>query len=450
MRRLILDYYRRWRLPITACIIAEIWLGVTIQGNPNVSLEFFGFIIALWAGATLYIFDTSRGIRLGLVILPITERQISMAWLLQTLVIPFFAMAFCLTLGAIISYVITPYNGFHISHLLKYAILNLTWLGTAILPSLLQVVYSNPPSFLLTTHPQNKNFLSLCRIGYGLFGILGQIPMFATMLLCQNTVTNPIKFTIFVALGIVYAGIAWYVLIPNKMSRMSIADVPQIKPATFHQHVKTSAVFNIKGRGGIPYLIKSALLQELWIILITLGSIFIGIIYFHFAKTTPIEIFSWATSSSYLISLVFLIGSFSAISFIISQLRFLRSLPILPIQLVTLIYSLLLLPNLILTILLFLFLNPGLPFILTCAFGYGGISLLISLVFASQTKSNHAILSVFIAIGVSIVVIAPQLLNMLQWNRAHSAIIIVSALAIPIGFLITYKSLKTSSKAYRM
>jgi uncharacterized membrane protein (UPF0136 family) len=101
MKRLILDYFRRWSAVLALVGMLEFWLGWFIASNPKQSFEFWGLLLAMWAGANLLQFDLKRGVARGIAVLPLTARQIGLSWWLATVALPAIGFGVLLILGAV-------------------------------------------------------------------------------------------------------------------------------------------------------------------------------------------------------------------------------------------------------------------------------------------------------------------------------------------------------------
>ena len=80
MKRLMLDYFRRWWWVLALVGIFEFRLGWSIANRPEDNFEFWGLMLALWTGANLLSFDLRRGVVRAIAPLPLTARQIGRSW----------------------------------------------------------------------------------------------------------------------------------------------------------------------------------------------------------------------------------------------------------------------------------------------------------------------------------------------------------------------------------
>ena len=103
MKNLILDHCRRWWWVLGLCAGLEYALGWYMANKPDLPLEFYGLMIAMWSGAILLQKDWRRGAVRAVAILPLTGRQIGRAWWLATVGIPAIILTALLLLGSTIS-----------------------------------------------------------------------------------------------------------------------------------------------------------------------------------------------------------------------------------------------------------------------------------------------------------------------------------------------------------
>jgi len=87
MSRLILDHFRRWGWVLGLCGALEFGLGAYLVGQPNQTSEFWGMLVAMWAGANLLTMDLKNGMARGVAVLPLTTGQIGRGWWLATVAI---------------------------------------------------------------------------------------------------------------------------------------------------------------------------------------------------------------------------------------------------------------------------------------------------------------------------------------------------------------------------
>jgi hypothetical protein len=133
MKRLILDYYRRWWWVLLVCAFVEFTIGWSTSGSPenNIfdSASIFQFQLVLFSGALLLSFDLQRGVARTVTALPLTTREIGRAWWLATVLIPAMALAVVLFSGAGMSSLFNPNNTFSAGRLAMMCLVNLLWLG---------------------------------------------------------------------------------------------------------------------------------------------------------------------------------------------------------------------------------------------------------------------------------------------------------------------------------
>ena len=130
MKKLVLDHFRRWSLVLAIVALLSFGLGWRIAARPAEPFEFWALLLALWAGANFLSFDFKRGALRPIAALPMTGRQIAVAWWFATVPIPAFGLAVLLFLGAVAFCQLHPNHALPAARLAIGSLFTLMWLGT--------------------------------------------------------------------------------------------------------------------------------------------------------------------------------------------------------------------------------------------------------------------------------------------------------------------------------
>lgn len=245
MKRLILDYMRRWWWVLAVATVVEFVIG---WQTPNGRMEkAFGISssiqvqIALFTGALLLSFDLQRGIARTVAALPLTARQIGRAWWLVAVGIPAIVLGALLFLGAAISCSVQPGIRFPWDRLAMGSLLNLLWLGTGftIILSSMRGLYGN-------WFERTRNVL---------FSLLWGAMIGGGFLFFQNVLNEPIRFAGFLAFGAVLTLVGWIYAEPLALGRVSFRLSSLQSNPSRGQHRAPS------GYGGISYLISHTMVR---------------------------------------------------------------------------------------------------------------------------------------------------------------------------------------------
>jgi hypothetical protein len=320
MTRLILDHYRRWWLVLAFAGALEFGLGLDAAWKPNQPLEFWGFMLALWAGANLLSFDLRRGFLRPVAALPLTARQIGRSWWLATVPIPAIVLAGLLFLGAETFCHFHPDNVLPTEWLAKLSLFTLVWLGM-VFPMTVNPTWSFGGGFWKTA---GKIFVTW----------FSMLTLFGTMLLCQEALKSPVKFALLLAAGALLTVMGWV--------RAEQFDPGQVGPLT--GGVKPSALGRgglglpsakskaatgryqaPAGCGGIPFLMRASCIRAF--LYIASMNVLMALLYFWRLQGMGGEAATllFATTASFMSCGFVLVFQFLPI---LRQLRFLRTLPI--------------------------------------------------------------------------------------------------------------------------
>ena len=195
MNRLILDHFRRWGWVLALCGALEFGLGAFIAGHPQENFEFWGLLVAMWAGANLLSMDLKNGMVRSVAALPLTTGQIGRAWWLATVAIPAIALAALLFLGAGTFYCFHPHLIFRADRLGLASLFNAAWLGIIFACS------SGAPGFEGTGWRRaHTMFISL----------LAALTLLGGMMYFQNAAGKPFKSALLLGLGLLLTVEGWF------------------------------------------------------------------------------------------------------------------------------------------------------------------------------------------------------------------------------------------------
>lgn len=192
MKRIILDHYRRWWWVLLACCLQAFWVGRMSVSTLKNGFEFWVMIVTMWTGANLLSFDLKRGSKRVCANLPLTQRQIGIAWWLATVLIPATVLTILLFLGAICS---PSNNAIPVRQLFLVSLLIWGWLGTYF------VMTFPPPSFLEKGGSKILGVVS---------SLLATFSLFGSMLICTGATNSLTKFSLLFVPGAILLVVSWF------------------------------------------------------------------------------------------------------------------------------------------------------------------------------------------------------------------------------------------------
>jgi hypothetical protein len=195
MNRLILDYFRRWSWLLALVAVLEFGLGCLIANRPEDNFEFWGLLLAMWAGANLLLKDLKRGLVRVVAVLPLTARQIGRSWWLATVAIPAIVLAALLFLGAGTFYHFHPDKVFLADRLAIVSLFNVAWLGI-----MFNCAFATPSLDGNGWERARASFISG----------LSVMMLFGGMLFCQNASKSPLKSSILLGVGALLTVASWF------------------------------------------------------------------------------------------------------------------------------------------------------------------------------------------------------------------------------------------------
>ena len=195
MKRLMLDYYWRWRWVLMAAGLLELGLGWLITNRPADPFEFWAFLVATWCSATLLSFDLRRGALRPIALLPLKARQIGRSWWLATVPIPAVALATLLFLGAGTSWHFHPDRFFPMRQLTMASLFTSVWLGIGF-----TMIFN-------ATRGMGEGWLKM--LFNSVTSLLCMVLCFGSMLLSQGLASSPWRITVLLGVGAVLTAVGW-------------------------------------------------------------------------------------------------------------------------------------------------------------------------------------------------------------------------------------------------
>lgn len=329
MKRLILDYFRRWWWLLAVGGVFQCKIGWSISATADYPFEFWVFMVALWMGAILLNFDLQRGVARTVVSLPLTARQIGRSWWVATIPVPAVGLAGLLFLGAWVFHCFHPDKNLPVERLGLASLFVLPWLGTT----------------FASIYGLNQDIFGTLRqrISTIFFSWLAIIMLFGGMLTLQNASKQPLKFGVYMGLGALLIVAGWF-----RAERFVLGRASYRLPVARHKGLPKSLRLP-GGYGGIPFLISTTFSR---VFLMGLAMV-----------TLMVLLTSWeglGVLRQQSITILAMMGSFMTCWFLVifpliqlvRQLRFLRTLPISATHLAAVIILLATLPLVALGILL--------------------------------------------------------------------------------------------------
>jgi len=322
MKRLMLDYFRRWWWVLALGGALQTRFGWSIAKRPEEAFEFWVFLVALWMGALLLNFDLQRGVARTVLALPLTARQIGRSWWLATIPIPALALTALLFLGAGTFHYFHPDTVFPAGRLALASLFVLPWLGTtftSIYGMNNQVIFGNWRE----------------RTSATFFSLLGTAMLFGGMLTLQDSTKQPVKFAIYLGIGALLIVAGWLRAERFVLGRASFR-LPALRCKSPCGQYRVPG-----GYGGIPFLISTTCNRIFLYIAAMVALMALLMTWQGQAVPRQIAIVIFAGTSSFMVcgfTLVFQLLP------VLRQLRLLRTLPISPTRLAIVMIAMVVLP----------------------------------------------------------------------------------------------------------
>lgn len=373
MKRLILDYYRRWALVLALAAAFGIWLGGFIARHPDLPFEFWNLLLAMWTGAVGLNFDFQRGALRPMAVLPLSGRQLGRSWWLATVPIPAVAMTTLLFLGAEISCQLHPGQPFPARPLVLASLFTLVWQGV-----MFTMIINAARGFGANKWEFMRNsFVSVVAI----------VVFFGSMILCLNASKSVLKSAVLLGAGglLTIAGWAFAERFDARRAGLFLGRIepPNVCPrglrlTPLKLKSPSPAELAAAGRGGLSYLLGAFCLRSF--LTITAIVVLLGLLFAfqkRFFGQQPLWVV-WTTLGAWLAGWFLVFNSFLPM---MRHLRFLRTLPFSAGRLAAALVGLVVIPFVALTALMgvFAWLFLGAPVALSvldsCAFTLASVAL---------------------------------------------------------------------------
>ena len=433
MKRLILDYFRRWWWMLALGGALQSTFGWSIAKRPEEAFEFWVFLVALWMGATLLGFDLQRGVARTVASLPLTAKQIGRGWWLATVAIPAIALAALLFLGAGTFHYFHPNNVFPASRLAMASLFVLPWLGTSFTS-----IYGLNNDIIF------GNWRERTKVAF--FSSLSTMMLFGGMLTLQNSTKQPFKFAIYLGVGALLIVAGWFRAERFVLGRASFR-LSALRCKSPGGQYRAPG-----GYGGIPLLISTTFVRMFLYVASMVASMALLMLWQGQAIPRHVAIAMFAGT-----------GSFMACGFIIvfqllpvlRQLRFLRTLPLSATRLATVMIAIVVLPLIALGALatgvagLALGTQAGITFLKSYTFILASASLCVFFaVWRGDGMPAYALL-VITMFGFQQVTLRLQMFFHYP-EMPFNLIGPIVAICVLLAFLLTRRALLHSSHAYRV
>jgi hypothetical protein len=195
MTRVMMDHFRRWWWVLALAGLLEFRLGWSIANRPQDTFEFWAFMLSLWAGANLLLFDFKRGSLGAVAALPLTSRQFGRSWWLATVPFPAMGLAAMLFLGAGAFCLVHPSRAFPTTSLALGSLFTLVWLGNGF-----------PMIFAATRGLARSLWQMTCTF---FLSALSVLMLFGSMLWAQGASKNPFKCAVLLGIGGFLTLVGW-------------------------------------------------------------------------------------------------------------------------------------------------------------------------------------------------------------------------------------------------
>jgi uncharacterized membrane protein (UPF0136 family) len=329
MKRLMLDYFRRWAWVLALAGMLEFGLGWFIASRPEDNFEFWGLMLALWTGANLLSFDLRRGIVRAVAPLPLTARQIGRSWWLATVAIPAIALAVLLFAGAGTFYHFHPSQVFPVGRLALASLIYLLWLG---------VISCGTFSATRGSYGSWLGFASI-----GVFSLLSGAMILSGMMYFQDASKHSFKCALLLGVGGLLTVVSWFRAEQFSLGRaepfnpgragIRLTPQPSTNRSTYHRPPE--------GYGGIPFLISTSFVRIfLWVAAMLA---LMALLQEWQGQGMPrhVSISSFAELGSFMSCGFIIVVQFLPV---LRQLRYLRTLPTSPTRLAAVMISIVILP----------------------------------------------------------------------------------------------------------
>jgi uncharacterized membrane protein (UPF0136 family) len=329
MKRLMLDYFRRWAWVLALAGMLEFGLGWFIANRPEDNFEFWGLLLALWTGANLLSFDLRRGIVRAVAPLPLTARQIGRSWWLATVALPAMALAALLFAGAGTFYHFHPSKVFPVGRLALASLIYLLWLGA---------ISCGTFSATRGSYGGWRKFAST-----GVFSLLSGAMILGGMIYFRDASKHSFKCALLLGVGGLLTVVSWVRAEQFCLGRaepfnpgragIRLTPLPSTNPSTYHRPPE--------GYGGIPFLISTSFVRMFLYVAAMLALMALLQQWQGQGMPRHVSISSFAELGSFMSCGFIIVVQFLPV---LRQLRYLRTLPTSPTRLAAVMISIVILP----------------------------------------------------------------------------------------------------------
>ncbi len=322
MKRVILDFFRRWWWALAVIAVFQFRVGWSIANRPDDAFEFWVFLVAIWSGAMLLNLDLKRGIVRTVATLPLTARQIGRSWWLACIPIPALALGAILFSGAGAFHFFHPDTVFPARRLVLASLFVLPWLGTTFAS-----IYGMTYEAIVGSHRERASLM--------FFSLLSMAMLFGGMLTLQDSTKQPVKFAVYLGAGALLIVAGWVRAEGFVLGRASFR-LPALRPQNPRGPCRAP-----DGYGGMRFLISTTFVRAFLLITALVGLMALLMPWNGVKLPRELALAMFAG-----------IGSMMSCGFIIvfqllpvlRQLRFLRTLPISATRLTAALIAMMILP----------------------------------------------------------------------------------------------------------
>jgi hypothetical protein len=438
MKRLILDYYRRWCWVLLVCAFVEFTIGWSTSGSPDNNIfdsaSIFQFQLVLFSGALLLSFDLQRGVARTVTALPLTTRQIGRAWWLATVLIPTIALAAVLYSGAGVCFLLHPGNAFSAERLAMICLVNLLWLGATF-----TIIFSTTWGYRGQWWANARNIF---------ITILFALMIGGGFMFFRDVSIHSIKFASFLGVAGVLTVAGWILAEQFVLGRASFRLAALQSKDPRGQHRAPS------GYGGIPYLIGTTFVRSLLISLAMSMFVMMPLFLILLGDLKSLKQVIESIAGMGIMIPFYLIIIFAIIPTLL-QIRLLRTLPMSVTKLTAVMIGLVLLPLIAVGAIFagISGLTSGTPAAIMIIRSYALIlaPAVMCVVLVGWLGAGRDALSLMISTMILFQIVTARGQSFFT-NREipFSLISVIVGVTVALAFLLTRHSLMHSSKTYRV
>lgn len=448
MRRLMLDYFRRWWWVLALAGLGEFWLGWRIANRPQDPIEFFVLLATMWAGASPLSFDFRGGALRPIAVLPLAARDIGRGWWLATVPIPAVALTALLFLGAGACCLHHPGLPLPAERLGMMSLFTIAWLGLqfTLAFSALHGVGRTPGEF----------------VRIGLINLLSMLMLFGSMLVCQGAASSPLRAAFILGGGGLLTVVGWFraeQFEPGRAGQAPLGGLrrlvrgrPDVSPAPPGPRTPPGQFQPTAGYGGVPFLLWTMFVR-IFLLIAALAGV-MTLIWLLQRLVTPqhTSLVAFAQMEN------FMAGAFAVVFQLLPvarHLRLLRTLPISTTRLAAVMMAMTVLPPLTLGVVaagvagLALGTPTALMVLNFCIFNLAPVALCVSVILWRGDERLAYVLLCLNLFG-SQVVYAGLEMSLRSLAVPLTVVGPIAAVGVLASFLLAWLALSRGSRAYRV